>query len=176
MSATALCPTCRTPIEIADEAPGAPLTCPGCGTLATPAESVPTAPSFRVVAVSEERDIPLPPCPSRPVAAPSPDDTRQLADPWGLTGFVTRLAALGAVCLAALAGMLLWKGSSLVMIALYAVGLLVVVSVANLLLRRSQEPTLRVVGAIILVGFAAIGLLSLLTAAFLFLVSCLVNL
>jgi hypothetical protein len=87
-----------------------------------------------------------------------------------------RLAALGAVCVATAAGLLLWEESSLVMISLYAIGLLVVVSVGNLLMRHSRQPAGRTVGGVILIVFALAGVAVLAAAAFLFLVSCLVSL
>lgn len=181
MSATAVCPICRVHFEIADEAFETPLTCPGCGSSVSraalavvPAEVLPAAPRFRVVAIGEERDIALPPRPAR-LIEPLTDDEPRSWDTLGVRSFLVRLAALGAVSVATAAGFLLWGDSSLVMIALYAIGLLVVVSVANLLMRHSKQPTGRVVGAVILIGFAVAGVVVLVAVAFLFLVSCLVN-
>lgn len=182
MPATAVCPTCQVRFEVADEAAETSLTCPGCGSavpsaiaVAAPVEVLPLTPRFRVVAIGEERDIVLPP---RPAAAPEPPPEYELRqrDPLGLTGCLVRLAALGAVCVATAAGLLLWEESSLVMISLYAIGLLVVVSVGNLLMRHSRQPAGRTVGAVILIVFALAGIAVLMAAAFLFLVSCLVSL
>lgn len=182
MPATAVCPTCQVRFEVADESTEASLTCPGCGSRVArplvevaPVEVLPLTPRFRVVPIGEERDIVIPQ--RQPLAVePLPEHELLRRDPLGLAGCLVRLAALGAVCVATAAGTLLWEESSLVMIALYAMGLLVVVSVANLLMRRSRQSAGRTIGSVILIGFAIAGVAVLATAAFLFLVSCLLNL